>query len=94
MTNEHIKTQWHISDNKKMPYLIYNNKGYAVADCKVYHGKSDIKSDMNLIAAAPEMLEALESVLPDLKHYISIQGAGPDKRLEAVISAIKKAKGE
>ena len=46
-----------------------------------------------LIAAAPELLEALEAVLPDLEHYVATHGPGPDKRLALAREAIAKAKG-
>ena len=47
-----------------------------------------------LIASAPDLLAALELCLPDLEHYVSTHGPGPDKRLLAAKAAIAKAKGE
>ena len=51
------------------------------------------EADARLIAAAPELLAALESVLPDLEHYVATHGPGPDKRLAIARAAIAKAKG-
>jgi len=47
--------------------------------------------DARLIAAAPELAEALAACLPDLKHYAATHGPGPDRRLEAALSALAKA---
>lgn len=50
-------------------------------------------ANTHLIAAAPDLLEALELVLSDLRHYVSTHGPGPDLRLLVAESAIKKARG-
>lgn len=52
------------------------------------------KKCAHLIAAAPDLLAALEACLPDLKHYAATHGPGPDRRLEQARAAIAKAKGE
>jgi len=41
--------------------------------------------------AAPDLLKALQNCLPDLQHYASTHGPGPDKRLEAARAAIAEA---
>lgn len=52
---------WHIGEAN--PWLVYAADGYAVADLRTYHGRHpDPKADARLIAAAPEMLEALERI--------------------------------
>ena len=52
---------WHIGEAN--PWLIYAADGYAVADVRSYHGRHpDAKGDARLIAAAPEMLDALERI--------------------------------
>lgn len=59
----------------------------------VYHFDGELSANARLIASAPELLEALEAVLPDLEHYVATHGPGPDKRLAAARAAIAKAKG-
>lgn len=51
------------------------------------------QANARLIASAPELLEALEAVLPDLEHYVATHGPGPDKRLAIARAAIAKARG-
>lgn len=51
-------------------------------------------ANAHLIAAAPDMLEALKEIIPDMEHYVATHGPGPDRRLARAIAAIKKAKGE
>jgi hypothetical protein len=48
----------------------------------------------NLIAAAPELLDALKSIIPDLQLFVSRQGSGPDKRLEHCLAVIAKVEGK
>lgn len=86
--SKHTPAPWRISDNEKAPYLIYGSNNYAVADCKVYHNKTDIKADMSLIAAAPELLEALEA-MAGLK-----QCRDDAERYRMAARAIAKARGE
>jgi len=47
--------------------------------------------DVALIAVAPNLLKATKAVLPDLKHYASTHGPGPDRRLVDVERAIAEA---
>lgn len=71
--SQYTPAPWRISDNPKAPYLVYGSNNYAVADCKVYHGKTDIGADMRLIAAAPELLDALiaaDNLLAELGHSL------------------------
>jgi hypothetical protein len=37
-----------------------------------------------------ELIQAVEDCLPDLKHYASTHGPGPDRRLEALRKALDK----
>jgi len=55
--------------------------------------RSEIEANARLIASAPELIEALEAVLPDLEHYVATHGPGPDKRLAIARAAIAKARG-
>lgn len=54
----------------------------------------EVEANISLIAAAPELLAALEACLPDLKHYVATHGPGPDRRLADALVAIAKAKGK
>ena len=37
-----------------------------------------------------ELLKAVRECLPDLRHYVSTHGPGPDKRLEKLLSVLEK----
>ena len=93
--SKHTPAPWHISDNPKAPYLIYGSNDYAVADCKVYHGKTDISADMHLIAAAPDLLHAAEMALIDLVNTVNFDEGDLETRqnVELLENAINKAKG-
>lgn len=55
----------------------------------VVHGDpEELAANARLIAAAPELLEALEDALQYLQHHL------PDEALEPHRAAIKKARGE
>ena len=56
-------------------------------------GEGAGQANARLIASAPELIDALEAVLPDLEHYVATHGPGPDKRLAAARAAIAKARG-
>lgn len=43
-------------------------------------------------AQRDQLLEALEACLPDLQHYVSTHGPGPDARLAAAVAAITAAR--
>ena len=35
---------------------------------------------------------ALELIVPDMQHYVSTHGSGPDKRLDVAYAAIERAR--
>lgn len=56
-------TPWHTGGRSNL--VICREDGYAVADCKTYHGRigvDEAKRNAQLIAAAPEMYELLTVV--------------------------------
>ncbi len=86
LKKKHTPGPWRVSDLPKAPYLIYAADNYAVCDCKVYHRKHVINADMQLIAAAPELLEALELAIS--KDMLS------GETRDTAVKAIAKATGK
>lgn len=88
MTKEtkHTPAPWRISSVPRSPYLIYGSNNYAVADCKVFHGKTNIKADMTLIAAAPDLLREMENLVK------ALEDTGHDAP-QSCFDAINKARG-
>ena len=87
-----------------MSSLRQHTPGPWTVDNQYIHGPDGIRflavagdgagqANARLIAAAPELIEALEAVLPDLEHYVATHGPGPDKRLAIARAAIAKARG-
>lgn len=66
------------------------------SDCEMVWGAIGRKEDAHLIAAAPELLEALEDLLS--AYQVILLGAGQDRMcreaVKATLAAISKAKGE
>lgn len=70
--------------------FVYSETGI-IATCYVntsmrYIGKKEAEANARLFAAAPELLEALELLLDGTNF--------PEWKIQAAISAIKKAKGD
>lgn len=56
---------WHVGI-KQAEQIVYNDKGWAVANATVYHGKEDlaeVKANARLIAACPDLLAACEQLV-------------------------------
>ena len=95
MTNQHTPGPW----VAEMPTegMSYYQPARVVAPngcgdgCPCEVAGAVMPEDARLIAAAPELAEALAACLPDLKHYAATHGPGPDRRLEAALSALAKA---
>lgn len=93
---------WHLSGKDSIGTYIegrYEHSNIATINTVDQENRNERESNARLIAAAPELLEALEVIL---KNYISfatcgICGYGGAEREEEVIaakSAIAKARGE
>lgn len=52
----------------------------------------DSHADARLIAAAPNLLAALEDVIDDMERIAARSGPGPDRRLANARAAIKAAR--
>ena len=89
---EHTPGPWSEGDGRhgRWDYMVYGHDGKIVADC--HHGirKDDgtIVSNVALIAAAPDLLAALETIV----KYTTWDAFG-DMHLRA-LAAIAKARGE
>ena len=90
MGAQHTPGPWHIGGKPQSP-IIFGSDGFAVADATVFHGtfkEGQTEANANLIAAAPDLLEALETA-SWLLADISPDGLVKQK----VDAAIAKAKG-
>jgi len=58
---QHTPGPWHVGV-KQAEKIIYDASGWAVANATVYHGENDAKANARLIAAAPDLLEALKTL--------------------------------
>lgn len=68
MTKEikHTPAPWHVGDtNKNFDAIVYGADSLCIANCTKVRGRSIEEEDANaqLIAAAPELLEALKSLV-------------------------------
>lgn len=85
---------WHVSGSK-IP-IVYDANGWAVCNAVVFHGRhSEGQSLVNakLIAAAPELLAALDQVDAYLSPFDGEEDAYAEIR-SVIQQAIAKAKGE
>ncbi|WP_022705464.1 hypothetical protein [Pseudorhodobacter ferrugineus] len=64
-------------------------RGITVADCRVVNGNNDA----HLIAAAPDLLEALVLLL-QVNDGVPMMGIEASRRIEFARAAIAKAKGD
>jgi len=70
MNTKHTPGPWHVGDLAAPNLagrnaLVYAPSGYAVADAKIFHckfGVPEMEANARLIAAAPDLLEALEAI--------------------------------
>jgi hypothetical protein len=86
----HTKGPWKVAEGKKADELFIEastRKGGRIA--RLWNGRTGRNANAKLIAAAPDMLEALEQVAEALDN-----GTLTHKRIALVFDAIKKAKGD
>lgn len=100
MKASHTPGPWHLG-LRQAEQIVYNAAGWAVANATVYHGKQDVeecKANARLIAAAPDLLAALEGIFENCamvhKHWGEGSNAkGADAAIRAAQDAIKSARG-
>lgn len=96
MTTTHTPGPWHIG-LRQAEKIIYDKTGWAVANATVYHGKEDaeqVKANARLIAAAPDMLAALQEVVDAYQRHFAVMPIVWQTIDDIASAAIAKAKGE
>jgi len=92
---EHTPGPWRV-DGREIIYDDTSGLPYVVAKTGLYvltpNMDANAEANARLIAAAPDLLEALEAVLHDSYHQLDSQMTDETER--KVLAAIAKAKGE
>lgn len=109
MKTQHTPGPWlatQDSDSRSDGYVRVERNGMFPAVARACHsgiGVTEMRSNARLIAAAPELLEALNESLPVLKDVVrgiqdewpaTYQDSEPYRALEAVLLALAKATGK
>lgn len=85
--------EWYV-DGPAGEWVVDNNKNVAVAKVTRYMCDADCqRSNAQLIAAAPELLDALQKALPHVRNQATVDTAA-FYMLEKMHGAIAKALGE
>ena len=100
MTTKHTPGPWKLKLGKgiQYTYLVADKKGQDIANWAHYPNatKAQTKANARLIAAAPDLLEALMGLLADITEYQTLNNlGGEDNHWQAIArAAIVKATGE
>lgn len=87
MKTKHTKGEWMI-DSANLTTVYSDDNGSNVADCNTQRPIEENVCNAKLIAAAPELLEALQNLLA----WANIKEGSPSQHLaDAANAAIKKA---
>ena len=88
-------TPWHVSDPESCNEVI-DSMGRTIA--QVEEWRNENRENVTLLAAAPEMLEALENIIAGIERYPVYMSrdlyAVPIPLVESAREIIAKAKGE
>ena len=99
----HTPGPWSISTDWEATGVIYALRGFEWDDICVITPRCEAAANAHLIAAAPDMLEALEEVValtenlevcPFCCAVKGVQSHGPDCLSHEIEAAIRKARGE
>ena len=90
MKNKHTPGPWTIDEAGR---LVVDEDGRLVADCwaELRSDSGVLLADLRLIAAAPDLLDELKSILESLRHGRSVETIHEARRIEVLI---EKATGE
>ena len=92
MTSEHTPGPWCIKDHRNVGegFSITN----AVADGPFYDGiasLADVEADARLIAAAPELLEALRELTDDVADRFDLDSPSANPGIKSTVAAARAA---
>jgi len=100
MKTPHTPAPWKVRTSNRGDIVIHNEQGNCIADCNMGASliKSEREANANLIAAAPDLLEALktlvENCVPIPKEIFTRVGAASfQKALNNAAAAIQAAEG-
>lgn len=91
MSTHHTPGPWGIKVEPDMFIITAPRLEYASEICACPNSNAIDMRNAHLIAAAPDLLLAMQECLPDLEHYVRTHGPGPDVRLAKARAAITKA---
>ena len=100
MTQKHTPGPWHLGQDRNYEAALVAENGETVARAAWTGGSGceleiDKAADARLIAAAPELLEALEAARDTLKaHQMDYADSGYLTAIEDAEAAIARARGE
>lgn len=108
MMGKHTPGPWFVDDNnniwRRNPIELYENGGGVAGDKPLaccnqgWYGEGQVgfpvRANAQLIAAAPEMLEALKKALDALERADDYGVPGLGRVIDAAYDAIRKAEGE
>lgn len=91
---KHTPGPWEISRFEHGQAAIRSDEGYICTAYMASNGKA--KANAHLIAAAPELYEALKSLLWRYRELVNNVGPGDDeyKTIQTAQTALRRARGE
>lgn len=88
---QHTRGPRHTGGHAGVEMVIYDKDGWAIADARPYHSKRtfpEAQANAQLVAAAPELLEVLQLVAPELRGlaFASSTAAELVAKIDAVLA--------